>query len=84
MFSVLSSVDSRFASLSSGNLSAWARQGVLLLNAVLTVQLHKPNSHAGKHVGKLICVDIMLAGIGWEQFTDAVVKYVSERCQVRV
>jgi uracil-DNA glycosylase len=50
----------------SGNLERWARQGVLLLNAVLTVQAHKAASHAGR---------------GWEQFTDAVVRIVSERRQ---
>ncbi|MCR5135792.1 MAG: uracil-DNA glycosylase [Oscillospiraceae bacterium] len=41
----------------SGNLEPWARQGVLLLNTVLTVRAHKANSHAGH---------------GWELFTDAV------------
>jgi uracil-DNA glycosylase len=48
----------------SGNLDRWAEQGVLLLNAVLTVRAHEAASHAGK---------------GWEQFTDAVVKAISER-----
>lgn len=43
----------------SGNLEHWARQGVLLLNTVLTVREHEANSHAGN---------------GWEQFTDAVVR----------
>ena len=41
-----------------GDLSRWARQGVLLLNSTLTVAPHRPRSHNG---------------IGWEQFTDAVV-----------
>ena len=41
----------------SGNLESWARQGVLLLNTVLTVRAHEANSHAGH---------------GWETFTDAV------------
>lgn len=50
----------------SGNLDRWAEQGVLLLNAVLTVQAHKAASHAGR---------------GWEQFTDAVVRIISERRQ---
>lgn len=45
-----------------GHLQAWARQGVLLLNAVLTVRAHKPNSHKGK---------------GWETFTDAVLRTLS-------
>jgi uracil-DNA glycosylase len=47
-----------------GNLQAWADQGVLLLNAVLTVRAHEPNSHKGK---------------GWEQFTDAVIRAVNDR-----
>jgi uracil-DNA glycosylase len=47
-----------------GCLEAWARQGVLLLNAVLTVRAHEPNSHKNK---------------GWERFTDAVVRAVSAR-----
>lgn len=38
-----------------GDLTAWARQGVLLLNTVLTVRAHQPHSHRGR---------------GWEQFTD--------------
>lgn len=42
----------------SGDLSRWARQGVLLLNSVLTVLAHTPASHKNK---------------GWEQFTDAVI-----------
>lgn len=46
-----------------GYLVAWARQGVLLLNAVLTVRAGEPNSHKGK---------------GWEQFTDAALRAVSE------
>ena len=48
----------------SGNLDRWAEQGVLLLNAVLTVREHEAASHAGK---------------GWEQFTDAVVRKIAER-----
>lgn len=46
----------------TGELERWANQGVLLLNAVLTVQAHLAASHAGK---------------GWETFTDAVVREVS-------
>jgi uracil-DNA glycosylase len=46
-----------------GNLTAWARQGVLLLNAVLTVRANEPASHQGK---------------GWEQFTDTVIRRLSE------
>ncbi len=48
----------------SGNLDRWAEQGVLLLNSVLTVRAHQAASHSGK---------------GWERFTDAVVKAISER-----
>ena len=50
----------------SGNLDRWAEQGVLLLNAVLTVREHEAASHAGK---------------GWETFTDAVVRKIAERKQ---
>ena len=46
----------------NGNLSRWAEQGVLLLNAVLTVEEGRPDSHKG---------------IGWEQFTDSVIKMLS-------
>ena len=46
-----------------GNLMAWAQQGVLLLNAVLTVEANQINSHKGR---------------GWEQFTDAVIDLVNE------
>ena len=49
---------------SSGELERWAEQGVLLLNAVLTVRAHEAASHAGR---------------GWERFTDAVVKAIAER-----
>lgn len=48
----------------SGELDRWAEQGVLLLNAVLTVRAHSAASHAGR---------------GWEQFTDAVVRAIAER-----
>ncbi|MES2778965.1 MAG: uracil-DNA glycosylase [Bacteroidota bacterium] len=47
-----------------GDLSSWADQGVLLLNATLTVEKDKAGSHQGK---------------GWEQFTDAVIKQLSEQ-----
>lgn len=49
----------------SGNLEHWAAQGVLLLNATLTVEAHKAGSHQGQ---------------GWETFTDAVISAVNERC----
>lgn len=47
-----------------GCLTAWAEQGVLMLNAVLTVRDSQPNSHKDK---------------GWERFTDAVIKKLNER-----
>lgn len=47
----------------SGNLTRWARQGVLLLNATLTVEVHRAASHQGK---------------GWETFTDAVIHKLAE------
>ena len=48
----------------TGNLEGWADQGVLLLNATLTVRDNQPGSHQKK---------------GWEQFTDAVIKIISEQ-----
>ena len=48
----------------NGDLTAWAKQGVLLLNAVLTVEEHKPTSHKDK---------------GWEIFTDNVIKIVNKK-----
>jgi len=47
-----------------GDLTQWARQGLLLLNASLTVRANEPNSHSK---------------IGWTQFTDAVIRLISER-----
>ena len=47
----------------SGNLERWAKQGVLLLNAVLTVEEAKAGSHQNK---------------GWEQFTDAVIDLIAQ------
>ncbi|UXX78540.1 uracil-DNA glycosylase [Reichenbachiella carrageenanivorans] len=51
--------DLGIVSPSHGSLERWAKQGVLLLNATLTVQAHEPGSHQKQ---------------GWEEFTDAVVK----------
>ena len=48
----------------TGNLEAWAKQGVLLLNATLTVEESKAGSHQKK---------------GWETFTDAVIKQISDK-----
>ncbi|MCR5243575.1 MAG: uracil-DNA glycosylase [Bacteroidales bacterium] len=52
----------------SGNpdLQAWARQGVLLLNAMLTVRAGEAGSHKA---------------IGWQEFTDAVIKCISDKCE---
>jgi uracil-DNA glycosylase len=47
----------------NGDLTRWAKQGVLLLNATLTVQMSRPGSHQNK---------------GWEEFTDATIKKLSE------
>ena len=47
-----------------GNLESWARQGVLLLNAVLTVQAHKAGSHRNR---------------GWEIFTDQIIRVVNDK-----
>ena len=48
----------------TGSLRNWQKQGVLLLNTVLTVEAHKPKSHSGK---------------GWETFTTEVIKYLNEK-----
>ena len=48
----------------NNSLKPWAREGVLLLNAVLTVEEHNPTSHKGK---------------GWETFTDEVIKIINEK-----
>ena len=48
----------------SGNLTRWAQQGVLLLNATLTVRAHQAGSHQKR---------------GWETFTDAVIKELAEK-----
>ncbi len=49
-----------------GYLESWAKQGVLLLNAVLTVEDSKANAHQGK---------------GWEQFTDKIIEIVNKECE---
>lgn len=51
-------------SVTHGDLTHWARQGVLMLNATLTVRAHAAASHVGR---------------GWEQFTDAVIRTVATR-----
>jgi len=50
----------------SGNLTRWAQQGVLLLNATLTVRANQAGSHQKR---------------GWEQFTDSVIRLVSDRLE---
>jgi uracil-DNA glycosylase len=52
-----------------GNLEHWAEQGVMLLNASLTVEAHKANAHAK---------------IGWHRFTDAVIRTISDECDAVV
>lgn len=47
-----------------GDLTAWAKQGVLMLNTVLTVRAHQANSHQG---------------IGWEEFTNAAIRVLNEQ-----
>lgn len=54
------------STLHDTNLSPWARQGVLLLNTILTVEAHASLSHAKK---------------GWETFTDAVLAVVNQQCE---
>jgi uracil-DNA glycosylase len=58
--------DLEIAEPSSGNLESWARQGVLLLNATLTVRANEAGSHQNK---------------GWENFTDAIISLLSEQKQ---
>lgn len=48
----------------SGRLERWSEQGVLLINAILTVRAHQAGSHRGK---------------GWEEFTDAVIKALNDK-----
>ena len=56
--------DLGFAPPRSGDLTAWAKQGVLLLNSVLTVRAHEAGSHQGR---------------GWEEVTDALLRYLGKR-----
>ncbi|HHD81676.1 MAG TPA: uracil-DNA glycosylase [Campylobacterales bacterium] len=50
----------------TGDLQPWAKQGVLLLNAILTVEAGKSNTHQGK---------------GWEKFTDKIIQIINEKCE---
>lgn len=63
MFKELKS-DVGFRIPNNGYLAHWAEQGMLMLNAVLTVRAHAPNSHKNK---------------GWEKFTDAIIRLVSAK-----
>ena len=49
-----------------GDVTPWAKQGVLLLNTILTVEEAKPKSHHN---------------LGWEVFTDNIIKYISDNCE---
>ncbi|RWS17505.1 uracil-DNA glycosylase 2-like protein [Dinothrombium tinctorium] len=62
MFQELRSDIDGFCEPNHGDLSGWSKQGVLLLNACLTVRKHEANSHSSK---------------GWEQLTDAVIKWLN-------
>ncbi|MDZ4839367.1 MAG: uracil-DNA glycosylase [Bacteroidota bacterium] len=57
-------IDLQIPSTNNGNLSNWARQGVLLLNSILTVREGQASSHKN---------------IGWEYFTDSIIKKLSDR-----
>ncbi|QWQ38926.1 uracil-DNA glycosylase [Gemella sp. zg-570] len=57
--------DLAIAPRKSGNLEAWHKQGVFLLNSVLTVEKNKPASHSN---------------LGWEDFTDYIIKEISNEC----
>ena len=65
---ILKEIESDLGVRMSGytDLEKWARQGVLLLNAVLTVRSGEAASHSRK---------------GWEEFTDAVIRYISDNCE---
>ncbi|XP_071369726.1 uracil-DNA glycosylase isoform X1 [Centroberyx affinis] len=66
MYKELASDIEGFEHPGHGDLTGWAKQGVLLLNAVLTVRAHQANSHKDK---------------GWETFTDAVVQWLSSNSE---
>ncbi|MBN3304299.1 uracil-DNA glycosylase [Amia ocellicauda] len=63
MYKELTSDIEGFEHPGHGDLTGWAKQGVLLLNSVLTVRAHQANSHKDQ---------------GWEQFTDAVVQWLNK------
>ena len=67
LINIYREIDSEYGSHANqdGNLKSWQQQGVLLLNNVLTVEAHKAGSHRNK---------------GWEIFTEAVIRHLSDRC----
>ncbi len=69
IFAEIKSDTGNASQIVGGDLTPWAKQGVLLLNSVLTVVEGKPNSHQGK---------------GWELFTDAVIKHLNDRSRSMV
>ncbi|CAO0803609.1 unnamed protein product [Mucor circinelloides] len=64
MYKALAMEYKDFKTPDHGYLEEWAKQGVLLLNTSLSVEAHKAGSHANQ---------------GWEQFTDAIIKYLNEK-----
>ena len=69
MQNILKEIQSDLGKISiceDGDLTPWAKQGVLLLNTILTVEEAKPKSHHN---------------LGWEVFTDNIIKYISDNCE---
>lgn len=68
LVNIYKEIDAEYGSHANprGNLSSWQQQGVLLLNNVLTVEAHRAGSHRGK---------------GWEQFTEATVRHLNDKCE---
>uniref|UniRef100_A0A914KNK6 Uracil-DNA glycosylase n=1 Tax=Meloidogyne incognita TaxID=6306 RepID=A0A914KNK6_MELIC len=64
IYKELSSEFPNFKIPTHGELTCWAKQGIFMLNASLTVEAHKPNSHSN---------------IGWQIFTDSVIKLISSK-----
>lgn len=67
LVNIYKEIDNEYGSHANpgGNLASWQQQGVLLLNNVLTVEAHLAGSHRGK---------------GWEEFTEATVRHLNEKC----
>ncbi len=69
MQNILKEINSEYpdgSACSDGDLTPWAKQGVLLINTILTVEESKPKSHQNK---------------GWEIFTDNIIKHISNNCK---